>query len=250
VFLWLLHKFKNSSRIVIDRKSITKTKEVRCKLARPVKKTPEEWRKEILTAAQSLFISKGYEETSISDIMEMAGGAKGMFYRCFGSKEDVMHALGNQMFFENNPFDAVRERGDLNGLQKIRSLLVLNQSDEERNQVNMQAASILKDPHILAAAVEENRRVLTPLWLELLEEGKNDGSIRTEYTRELSELLPLINFWLMPTVFPATEEELHHKYHFVMEMLDHMGLPIFNDEAVSFTEKFIADISEKGGNEP
>ena len=48
-------------------------------MARPVKKTPDEWRKEILNAAQKLFASKGYEETSISDIMEMVGGAKGMF---------------------------------------------------------------------------------------------------------------------------------------------------------------------------
>lgn len=173
-----------------------------------------------------------------------------MFYRFFQSKEDVMHVLGNQMFFENNPFDAIRERNDLNGLQKMKSLLVLNQSDAERNQLNMQAIHILKDPHILAAAVEENRRVLTPLWLELLEEGKNDGSIKTEYVKEISELLPLINFWLMPSVFPATEEELHHKYRFVMEVLEHMGLPIFDDEAVSFTEKFITDISKKGENEP
>ncbi len=218
-------------------------------MARPVKKTPDEWRKAILNATQKLFASKGYEETSISDIMDMVGGAKGMFYRFFQSKEDVMHALGNQMFFENNPFDAIKERDDLNGLQKIKALLVLNQSDTERNQLNMQAIPILKDPHILATAVEENRRILTPLWLELLEEGKKDGSIKTEYTKELSEILPLINFWLMPVVFPATEEEIHHKYHCVMDVLDHMGLPIFDDEAVSFTEKFIADISEKGGNE-
>ena len=217
-------------------------------MARPVKKTPDEWRKEILNAAQNLFISKGYEETSISDIMEMVGGAKGMFYRFFQSKEDVMHALGNQMFFENNPFDAIKERNDMNGLQKIKSLLVLNQSDAERNQLNMQAIPILKDPRILAAAVEQNRRVLTPLWFELLEEGKNDGSIKTEYTKELSELLPLINFWLLPTVFPATEEELHHKYRCVIEVLNYMGLPIFGDEAVSFTEKLLDDISERGGN--
>lgn len=213
-------------------------------MARPVKKTPDEWRKEILDATKMLFASKGYEETSISDIMDMADGAKGMFYRFFQSKEDVMHALGNQMFFENNPFDAIKERNDLNGLQKIKSLLVLNQSDAERNQLNIQTIPILKDPHILAAAVEENRRVLTPLWLELLEEGKKDGSIKTEYTKELSELLPLINFWMMPTVFPATEEEMHHKYQFVMDVLNHMGLPIFDEEAVSFTKKFIADISE------
>lgn len=213
-------------------------------MARPVKKTPEQWKKEILEAAKELFVSKGYEETSVSDIMDMVGGAKGMFYRCFQSKEEVMYALGNQMFFENNPFEVVRERDDLNGLQKIRLLLTLNQSDAGRNQINRQAVLILKDTHILAAAVGENRRVLTPLWLELLEEGKKDGSIKTEYTKELSELLPLINFWLVPSVFPATEEELLHKYRFVKEVLAHMGLPLYDDGTMFFTEKFITDITE------
>ncbi len=37
---------------------------------------------------------------------------------------------------------------------------------------------------------------------------------------------------------------MHHKYQFVMDVLNHMGLPIFDEEAVSFTKKFIADISE------
>ena len=125
---------------------------------------------------------------------------------------------------------------------------MLNQSDTKRNDLNVQAIPVLKDPHILAAAVEENRRIRTPLWLELLEEGQKDGSIKTEYAKELSELLPLINFWLMPSVFPATEEELQHKYHFVLEVLSYMGLPLLDEQILSFTEKFITDISEKGGN--
>lgn len=219
-------------------------------MARPVKKSPEQWKKEIMDAAQELFISRGYEETSVSDIMGRAGGAKGMFYRFFQSKEELMHTLGNQMFFQNNPFELIRERDDLNALQKIRSLLALNQSDGARNRLNMEAVSILEDPHILAAAVAENRRILTPLWLELLEEGKRDGSIRTEYAKELAELLPLINFWLLPSVFPATTEELHHKYQFVIEVLKQMGLPVYDDETRSFTEKFINDISAKGGEKP
>ena len=215
-------------------------------MARPVKKTPEQWKKEILEAAQKLFMSKGYEETSISDIMEAVGGAKGMFYRCFQSKEEVMHTLGNQMFFSNNPFEKVKKRTDLNGLQKIRELLIFNQSDTERNLMNIQAISILKDPHILTAAVEENKRVLTPLWFELLEEGKKDGSIQTDYAKELSELLPLINFWLMPSVYPATDEEIRHKYHFIIKVLSVMGLPLIDDEMTAIAEKFLTDISTKG----
>lgn len=219
-------------------------------MARPVKKTPEQWKQDILNAAQSLFLTKGYETASISDIMELAGGAKGMFYRFFQSKEEVMHALGNQLFFENNPFDAIRKRTDLNGLEKIRALLTLNQSDEKRNALNRQAVSILKDPRILATAIEENRRILTPLWLDLLEEGIRDGSIKTEYPKELSELLPLINFWMLPSVFPATEEELLHKYRFVMEVLSRMGLPLYDTNSISFTEQLITDLTEKGEAKP
>ncbi len=207
-------------------------------MARPVKKPPEQWRDEILSAARKLFLSKGYEETSIADIMEMVGGAKGMFYRFFQSKEDMMQALGNQMFFDHNPFEMVRERSDLNALQKIRELLRLNQADTERERLNAQAISILKDPRILAAAVEANRRVLTPLWFELLEEGQQDGSIQTEYARELSELLPLVNFWLLPSVYPASAEEICHKYHFVLEVLAAMGLPLMDQKLIGQTERF------------
>ena len=213
-------------------------------MARPVKKQPEQWKRESLEAAKELFLSKGYAETAISDIMERAGGAKGMFYRFFQSKEEVMHALGDQMFFENNPFETVRERTDLNGLQKIREMLALDRADEEREAINTQAVAILKDPRILAAAVEANRRVLTPLWFELIEEGRRDGSIRTEYAKELSELLPLINFWLMPSVFPADAEEIRHKCRFLTEVLSAMGLPIMEEEMYARAEKILGNQKE------
>jgi AcrR family transcriptional regulator len=214
------------------------------KMARPVKKQPEEWEKEILDAAKFLFLSKGYEETSVSDIMERAGGAKGMFYRFFESKEKAMQALGDRMFLENNPFEAVRARTDLNGLQKIREVLAMDRADGERETVNAQAVSILKDPRILAAAMEANRRVLTPLWFELIEEGRRDGSIQTEYARELSELLPLVNFWLMPSVFPANAEEIMHKCKFVAKVLADMGLPVADKEMFERTERLFGHFGE------
>jgi len=214
-------------------------------MARPVKKPPEQWRDEILHAAKNLFLTKGYEETSITDIMERVGGAKGMFYRFFQSKEEMMRALGDQMFFENNPFEMVRARSDLNALQKVREMLRLNQADTEREKLNMEAIPILKDPRILAAAMEANRRVLTPLWLELLEEGQRDGSIHTEYAKELSELLPLINFWLLPSVYPATAEEICHKRHFVLEVLAAMGLPLMDKERDAQAERLYREISNK-----
>lgn len=213
-------------------------------MARPVKKQPEQWRKEILEAAQKLFLSKGYEETAVTDIMELAGGAKGMFYRFFQTKEEVLQALGDRMFLENNPFEAVRERSDLNGMQKIREVLALDRADKEREEISIQAVPILKDPRILAAAVEANRRVLTPLWLELIEEGRRDGSVKTAYAKEISELLPLVNFWLLPSVFPADTQEIRHKCRFIAEVLSAMGLPIIEEEMYERAERILADKTE------
>lgn len=210
-------------------------------------KHPEETVQLILDAAYRLFMEKGYERTSIQDIIDQLGGlSKGAIYHHFKSKEEIMQALGDKMFFDNNPFDEIRKRTELNGLQKIRELLKINQTDTKRNDFNMAAIPILKDPRILATAVEANRRVLTPLWLELLEEGKADGSIKTEYAKELSELLPLINFWLMPSIYPATAEEIQHKFIFIVEVLSKMGLPLMEDDDIKdMAQKFIKDISSK-----
>ena len=43
-----------------------------------------------------------------------------------------MDAVSDRMFSSNNPFEKVRNRSDLNGLQKLRETIRLNQSDEER----------------------------------------------------------------------------------------------------------------------
>ena len=219
-------------------------------MARPAKKPPEEWREVILKAARELFLAKGYQETSVADIMELAGGAKGLFYSFFPSKEALMCHLSEALFLANNPFLSVRDRKDLTGMEKIRELLRVDRADRERDKLSREAASILRDPAVLMAAVEANRRILTPLWRELLEEGVADGSIQTQYPRELSELLPLLDFWLLPAVFPATAREIRHKYRFLAEVLAKLGLPILEEELGSFAEEVIADLAKEGEGRP
>lgn len=218
-------------------------------MARPVKKPPEQWREAILAAAKELFLEKGFEAVSVAEIMARARGAKGMFYRCFGSKEELMQALGDRAFLENNPFDAVRERRDLNGLEKMRLVLELFQQEGSRNSLNLQSAPILKDPRILAAAVANNRRVLTPLWLELLREGVADGSVQTQYPQELAQLLPLIDFWLLPSVFPASPEEIRHRYRFVVQALAAMGLPLLPEAFPPRGEEILSALPAAEGGE-
>ena len=84
-------------------------------------KYPEVTVERILDVSQRLFLEKGYDSTTIQDIVDKLGGlTKGAVYHHFKSKEEIMDAVGDRMFFENNPFEAVRKRTDLNGLQKLR----------------------------------------------------------------------------------------------------------------------------------
>ena len=47
----------------------------------------------LLNTAYHLFTEKGFQKTSISDIVNEAGVAKGTFYYYFKSKEEVMDAI-------------------------------------------------------------------------------------------------------------------------------------------------------------
>ncbi len=50
-------------------------------------------RREILVAARELFVRKGYEQTSVNDILKVVDIAKGTFYYYFSSKEEVLEAI-------------------------------------------------------------------------------------------------------------------------------------------------------------
>ena len=50
-------------------------------------------RREILDVARELFVKKGYEQTSVNDILKIVDIAKGTFYYYFASKEEVLEAI-------------------------------------------------------------------------------------------------------------------------------------------------------------
>ncbi|MDI9229517.1 helix-turn-helix domain-containing protein, partial [Serratia bockelmannii] len=69
-----------------------KTKE-KMKETQPRTKPAEVRLDELMDAAQKLFIEKGFEATTISDIVRDANVAKGTFYHYFPSKNEMLAAL-------------------------------------------------------------------------------------------------------------------------------------------------------------
>ena len=215
-------------------------------------KHPEVTVEKILDVAQQLFLEKGYDNTTIQDIVDKLGGlTKGAVYHHFKSKEDIICALSDKMFSDCNPFIEVKKREDLNGLQKMREVMRLNQSYTNGTEINLQVLPLLKNPRIFTELIEANRRDLSPRWLELIEEGIADGSIQTEYAKEIAELIPLLgDVWLYPAVYPATESEIFHKFCFLKEMLEKMGVPVIDDEMTDILKKQIQKISDISNKMP
>lgn len=210
-------------------------------------KYPEATVERILEVSQRLFLEKGYDNTTIQDIVDELGGlTKGAVYHHFKSKEEIMDAVSDRMFFQKNPFEAVRGRSDLNGLQKLRETIRLNQADTARTSMTIQAIPITQNPRVLVGMIDSNRRVLTPYFLELIEEGNRDGSLHTAYAREIAELLPLLtSLWMLPSVFPATKEEMKRKFYFLGDMLEKMGVPLFDDAIQRLVDEFFDQIPDQ-----
>lgn len=61
---------------------------------------PEQRKEELLDAAAAVFSQKGYRAASISDIIDLAGVARGTFYHYFASKRDVFLELLESYFSE------------------------------------------------------------------------------------------------------------------------------------------------------
>lgn len=210
-------------------------------------KYPEVTVEKILDTAQQLFLEKGYDNTTIQDIVDHLGGlSKGAVYHHFKSKEEIIDAVSDRMFSVNNPFEKVKDRSDLNGLEKLREAIRLNQSDEAQNNIVVQSIPLTRNPRLLVEMIDSNRRILTPYYEELLEEGKRDGSIHTEYAREIAELLPLLtSLWLLPSVFPSDKAGMKRKFRFLGDMLEKMGVPLMDDSIYALVEEFFEKLSEE-----
>ncbi|WP_066870405.1 TetR/AcrR family transcriptional regulator [Clostridium mediterraneense] len=201
----------------------------------PRNKYPEETVQKILDAALHLFLKKGYEQTTILDIVKNMGGmTRGAFYHHFKSKEEVLDALGDKLFFDNNPFEKVRKQTNLTGLEKLKLILILSTESNDRNKINVMSVQALQSPTFLKKLIDNNRNIIEPLYQEIIEEGISDGSIKTDYPKLLSQLITfLTNFWTLPMIYPSSIKENMDKLFFIKEITEKMGIPLLDSETIT-----------------
>ena len=89
-------------------------------------KAPAVRRAELIDCAQRLFLRKGYERTTINDVIAATALSKGAFYHHFRSKEDLLEAIAAR--FARQAIDQatpVSRDASLDALQRLNLLLAM-----------------------------------------------------------------------------------------------------------------------------
>lgn len=205
-------------------------------------KHPEVTKARILDASLKLFLEKGYEQTTIQDIINALGDlSKGAIYHHFKSKEDIIEAVADNLYGDApQQLQQLRALAGSTGLEKLKNMVRTSLTNPNQNLLIAAAPTLLKNPRFLAQQLHAGATDVAPVIQAYIEEGIADGSIKPQrHPKELAEVLILLsNIWLNPLVFTTTAQGLYHKFVFLKELVDTLGVPIFDDEMLAYMENY------------
>ncbi len=171
-----------------------------------------ERKNEILDAAERLFGTKGFDNTSTNDILNEVGIARGTLYYHFKSKEDILDAMigriTEQLIAKARVIAGNRELPVLKRLTM--TILALNVDTalghEVMEQVHRAQNALLhqKMQECLLSGVN-------PVITGLIEEGIEQEICRTEYPAEAVEMVMLYSSVAFDALVERSEEERQRK---------------------------------------
>ena len=211
-------------------------------------KHPEETVQLILDVAFRLFMEKGYERTSIQDIIDRLGGlSKGAIYHHFKSKDDILMAVTDRMTAQSNQMLAdIRDCGNLSGREKLKRIFKESISRPVQNDIFTVAPNFHDNPKLLFSLLHDTIDEVAPNYiLPIIRQGIADGTIKTEYPEQLAELILLAaNVWMNPMIFDSSVEESCRKFMVFGQMLQGFGLDIVDDEILERLRELTAIYQE------
>ncbi|MBO0469758.1 TetR/AcrR family transcriptional regulator [Enterococcus sp. DIV0242_7C1] len=196
-------------------------------------KYPEETVKKILDVSEQLFIEKGYDHTTIQDIVDNLGGlTKGVIYHHFKSKEEIFNTILEKRYTVDIN-KQIQSLEGISGFEKIKRINRISLRSLEHQKLAFSAKSLITDPRVIGELYIEAFQKTIPYLQGVIEEGIQDGSISTQYPQEIAELIVLsTNMWLAPSLYKMNEEELLNKLNFFKQLYDGVQFPLIDDEYI------------------
>lgn len=149
-------------------------------MARIVKK-PDIRKSEILNSAQRLFYQKGFENTTVNEIISSAGIAKGTFYHYFKAKDDLISEIIDRYITQiAEEINFVLDDSGLPPTQKLNFFFLKAGFFKPGNKflssilvrlIYLDLNRLIKDQMISTYS-----NTMTPLLAQILEEGNSKGN--------------------------------------------------------------------------
>ncbi len=155
-------------------------------------KKGERRKQELLQIAYGMFIARGYENTSIEDIIEAAGIAKGTYYYHFESKEQMLEEVIGMMIDQETAAAKQILRAEAPAPQKIMGIIASLRPRQEELPIE---GALLRPENTLLHHKVKRRLVETvvPLLSEAVEEGVKEGVFSCDDIPERVRMLLLIS---------------------------------------------------------
>lgn len=146
----------------------------------------------------------------------------------------------------NKLLAATRDRTDLSGKEKLRLIFAQSLNDPVQNDLFTTAPDFNNNPRLLFSILHDTIKEAAPNYiLPIIQQGISDGSIHTDYPKQLAELILLAaNVWMNPMIFDSTVEETFCKFMVLGQMLKSFGLDIL-DETMSKRIQELTSIYQK-----
>ena len=155
-------------------------------------KKGEKRKRELLKIAYNMFLSRGYENTSVDEIIAEAQIAKGTFYYYFPSKEKMLEDV-IEMMIESEAETARQIIGsDMPVPQKIVAVITSIKPAESEKPIQdalIQPENVLMHDRIRKKLIE----VIAPLLSKVIEEGVDEGIFACDNIPERVRMLLVIS---------------------------------------------------------
>lgn len=148
-----------------------------------MKRTQNNTKGKIVSAAWKLFYEQGYDKTTVDDIVEASGTSKGSFYHYFESKESLPASLS---YLFDEKYEELTETMDPS-LGVIEKLVFINQELflMIENTVSIDILSRLFASQLVSGSERsllDPTRMYYKLLRQIVIEGQQQGLFREEYT--------------------------------------------------------------------
>jgi len=152
-----------------------------------ITKEPEIRRQEILTAAQKLFVEKGFNHTSMSDIANELDIASGLVYHYYKSKLDLLYSVIG-MIADGETAASIKLIESYPGTAR-ECLDMMLSNEKKKYEYDKFACSIANDQVILDYVRDRMVRSFAPVLTALIIRGNEDGSWNCDYPEETTNFI-------------------------------------------------------------